>query len=114
MGKVDEGVFTYWMLAHHFRHPLQYIRFGGTGKRVRDLLHVQDLLELVDQQLCDPAHWTGATVNVGGGRACSLSLQETTKLCRQIPATFRSTSRIAARSWYVRRATSSWTDGDPD
>ncbi len=84
MGKVDQGVFTYWMLAHHFRRPLQYIGFGGTGKQVRDLLHVQDLLELVDRQLCDPGHWAGTTVNVGGGEACSLSLQETTELCRQI------------------------------
>jgi CDP-paratose 2-epimerase len=84
MGKVDQGVFSYWMLAHHFRRPLEYIGFGGTGKQVRDLLHVQDLLELVDRQLCDAGHWAGATVNVGGGRACSLSLQETTELCRQI------------------------------
>jgi CDP-paratose 2-epimerase len=84
MGKVDQGVFTYWMLAHHFRRPLSYIGFGGAGKQVRDLLHVQDLLELIDEQLCHPERWAGATVNVGGGRDCSLSLCETTELCRQI------------------------------
>lgn len=84
MGKVDQGVFTYWMLAHHFQRPLAYIGFGGTGKQVRDLLHVDDLLELVDEQLGDPGRWAGATVNVGGGRACSLSLRETTALCAEI------------------------------
>jgi CDP-paratose 2-epimerase len=84
MGKVDQGVFTYWMLAHHFQQPLSYIGFGGTGKQVRDLLHVEDLLELVDEQLSDPERWAGATVNVGGGRECSLSLLETTELCREI------------------------------
>lgn len=84
MGKVDQGVFTYWMLAHHFQRPLSYIGFGGAGKQVRDLLHVEDLLDLVDEQLGDPARWAGATVNVGGGRKCSLSLRETTELCRQI------------------------------
>ena len=84
MGKVDQGVFTYWMLAHHFQRPLAYIGFGGTGKQVRDLLHVDDLLDLVEEQLGDPARWEGATVNVGGGRACSLSLQEATGLCREI------------------------------
>ena len=31
-----------------------------------------------------PSAGTGATVNVGGGRECSLSLRETTELCRQI------------------------------
>ncbi len=54
MGKVDQGVFTYWMLAHHFRRPLSYIGFGGSGKQVRDLLHVEDLLDLLDEQLADP------------------------------------------------------------
>src|SRR2546430_1429475 len=24
MGKVDQGVFTFWVLAHHFRRPLEY------------------------------------------------------------------------------------------
>jgi len=84
MGKVDQGVFTFWVLAHHFQRPLAYIGFGGTGKQVRDLLHVDDLLDLVEEQLGDPGRWEGATVNVGGGRACSLSLQETTALCREI------------------------------
>jgi CDP-paratose 2-epimerase len=84
MGKVDQGVFTYWMLAHHFQRPLAYIGFGGAGKQVRDLLHIEDLLDLVDEQLGDPARWAGVTVNVGGGRDCSLSLYETTELCRQI------------------------------
>ncbi len=84
MGKVDQGVFTFWMLAHHFGRPLRYIGFGGGGKQVRDLLHVEDLLELLDEQLQDPERWDGVKVNVGGGRACSLSLLETTALCEQI------------------------------
>ena len=54
MGKVDQGVFTYWMLAHHFGRPLRYIGYGGAGKQVRDLLHVDDLVDLVDEQLADP------------------------------------------------------------
>lgn len=84
MGRVDQGVFTYWMLAHHFGRELSYIGFGGTGKQVRDLLHVADLLDLIDEQLGDPERWRGATVNVGGGRDCSLSLLETTALCREL------------------------------
>jgi CDP-paratose 2-epimerase len=84
MGKLDQGVFTYWILAHHFRRPLEYIGFGGHGKQVRDLLHIDDLVDLLDEQILDPARWNGATVNVGGGRACSLSLLETTALCQEI------------------------------
>jgi CDP-paratose 2-epimerase len=84
MGKVDQGVFTHWMLAHHFRQPLSYIGFGGRGKQVRDLLHVEDLVDLVERQLLDPEAWDGRTVNVGGGRECSLSLLETTEICRRL------------------------------
>jgi CDP-paratose 2-epimerase len=84
MGKVDQGVFTYWMLAHHFRRPLSYIGFGGEGRQVRDLLHVADLLGLVDEQLSAPEHWDGQTVNVGGGATGSLSLRETTAICAEL------------------------------
>ncbi len=84
MGKVDQGVFTYWMLAHHFDLPLSYIGFDRSGRQVRDLLHIDDLIELVFDQLERPEHWDGATVNVGGGRDVSLSLLETTELCREI------------------------------
>jgi CDP-paratose 2-epimerase len=84
MGKVDQGVFTHWMLAHHFKLPLAYIGFGGSGKQVRDLLHVADLADLVDEQLMQPERWAGAVVNVGGGIDVSLSLVETSVLCEQI------------------------------
>ena len=84
MGKVDQGVFTFWMLAHRLGRPLRYIGFGGGGKQVRDLLHVEDLVELIDEQLGAPDRWDGTTVNVGGGREGSLSLLETTALCAEI------------------------------
>lgn len=84
MGKVDQGVFTHWMLAHHFGNPLSYIGFGGKGKQVRDLLHVEDLVDLVERQLLAPQAWDGRTVNVGGGRECSLSLLETTEICSRL------------------------------
>jgi CDP-paratose 2-epimerase len=84
MGKVDQGVFTFWLLGHYFGRELRYIGYGGTGKQVRDLLHVEDLIDLVDEQLGNPPRWAGVTVNVGGGRDTSLSLRETTELCREL------------------------------
>lgn len=83
-GKVDQGVFTYWMLAHYFKRPLKYIGFGGKGKQVRDLLHVDDLCRLVDIQVNQLTKLSGSTYNVGGSREVSLSLLETTILCQQI------------------------------
>ena len=84
MGKVDQGVFSWWLLSHRFERPLAYIGYGGSGKQVRDLLHVDDLVDLVDEQLADPERWSGVTANVGGGREGSLSLLETTDLCREL------------------------------
>jgi CDP-paratose 2-epimerase len=84
MGKVDQGVFTHWMLAHYFKRGLRYLGYGGRGKQVRDLVSVDDLVDLVEEQLLDPGGWNGATVNVGGGRDCSLSLVETTEICREL------------------------------
>jgi len=87
MGKVDQGVFTHWVVSHHFNRELAYIGYGGRGKQVRDLLHPDDLVDLVDAQLAAPGDWAGATLNVGGGKDCSLSLREATDICVELTGT---------------------------
>jgi CDP-paratose 2-epimerase len=82
MGKVDQGVVALWVARHHFQQPLKYIGFGGTGKQVRDVLHVEDLFDLFVQQCQRPDCWDGRVYNVGGGEQ-SVSLQELTQLCRE-------------------------------
>ena len=84
MGKVDQGVFTYWMLAHHFRRPLAYIGFGGSGKQVRDLLHVDDLVELVELQLSDPGSLDGCRRQRRRRPRRLCLLLELTELCAEI------------------------------
>jgi CDP-paratose 2-epimerase len=59
IGKVGQGVFTHWMLSHHFGLPLTYIGYGGNGKQVRDLLHIDDLVDLIEFQLLEPDRWAG-------------------------------------------------------
>lgn len=83
-GRVDQGVFTYWMLAHYFKRELKYIGFGGRGKQVRDVLEISDLFELIDRQTACLDRINGNIYNVGGGRENSLSLLEATKLCQEI------------------------------
>jgi CDP-paratose 2-epimerase len=83
-GKVDQGVFTFWMMAHVFERPLTYIGYGGSGKQVRDLLHVDDLFSLIDLQLNNMDKGAGKIYNVGGGSKVSLSLLECSRLCREI------------------------------
>ncbi|MBD2178234.1 NAD-dependent epimerase/dehydratase family protein [Pseudanabaena sp. FACHB-1998] len=84
MGKVDQGVFALWMAFHYFQKPLRYIGYGGTGKQVRDFLHIDDLVDLVEIQIQSLDLIKGETFNVGGGVSNSLSLLETTTLCAEI------------------------------
>jgi CDP-paratose 2-epimerase len=122
MGKADQGIFTFWLASHTFKRALRYIGFGGEGKQVRDLLHAADLADLVCEQLGNWEAWPGATLNVGGGHEISLSLRETTELCREltgnrveisaektnrpmdVPLYLTDYSRLAARTtWRPRR-----------
>jgi CDP-paratose 2-epimerase len=84
MGKVDQGVVALWVFRHYFGKPLKYIGYGGTGKQVRDMLHVADLCDLVTEQLSEFESWEGWLGNVGGGLDISASLQELTGVCRKI------------------------------
>ena len=83
MGKVDQGFIVLWAARHLFGGPLGYVGFGGEGLQVRDVLHVDDLYDLIRLQLGDLPRFDGAVFNVGGGRAQSVSLLELTTMCRE-------------------------------
>jgi CDP-paratose 2-epimerase len=83
-GKVDQGVAALWVLGHYFRRPLSYIGFGGSGKQVRDFLHIDDLCRLVEEQIAAPDRWDGWVGNVAGGSENSASLCELTLLCEKV------------------------------
>lgn len=87
-GRVDQGVVALWVMAHVFGRPLSYIGYGGLGKQVRDVLHVQDLCELVTLQIADFEDWEGWVGNVAGGLENSTSLLELTGLCQEITGCF--------------------------
>lgn len=84
MGKTDQGVIVLWLAAHYFKKSLQYIGYGGSGKQVRDILHVDDLFDLLQIQLGDFTTYDGQIFNVGGGRDVSVSLRELTKGCQDV------------------------------
>jgi CDP-paratose 2-epimerase len=83
MGKVDQGFIVLWMARHLFGGPLAYTGFGGEGLQVRDILHVDDLYDLLAKQLAELDRHSKQTVyNVGGGMENSVSLCELTQLCQ--------------------------------
>jgi CDP-paratose 2-epimerase len=83
MGKAEQGLIAFWAARHVYGGPLAYHGFGGKGHQVRDLLHVDDLYDLLRRQLADWPQHDGQIYNVGGGSANSLSLAELTALCGQ-------------------------------
>lgn len=84
MGKVDQGVMVLWIAKHFFNQSLGYFGYGGTGKQIRDMLHVADLFSLVDWQLHNIEKVNGEIFNAGGGLTSSASLQELTKICQEV------------------------------
>lgn len=84
MGKTDQGVVTLWMAKHFWNRSLNYIGYGGTGKQVRDILHIDDLVGLIDFQIHNIDKFKGEVFNAGGGLQLSASLLEMTKICNEI------------------------------
>jgi CDP-paratose 2-epimerase len=123
MGRVDQGFVSLWAARHLWGTHLSYTGFGGTGLQVRDVLHVDDLSDLVMRQIDHLPEWSGAVLNVGGGSACSVSLRELTIMCERragrrlefttapdtapadIPYYVTDNARVAARcGWSPRRS----------
>ena len=84
MGKVDQGVVVLWVARHIFNGKLGYLGYGGNGKQVRDILHIDDAFRLIDWQIHNIDKINGKTFNAGGGAESSVSLQELTTLCKKI------------------------------
>ncbi len=84
MGKVDQGVIALWVARHVYKRELSYVGFGGTGLQVRDVLHIDDLCDLVTLQIQRLDALAGGVFNVGGGTERSVSLSELTTLCQRV------------------------------
>ena len=84
MGKVDQGFVVHWIAKHLWGDKLAYIGYGGKGVQVRDILHINDLYNLLCIQIDHLNEINECIFNVGGGQDLSISLVELTKLCQDI------------------------------
>ncbi|MBA3284460.1 MAG: NAD-dependent epimerase/dehydratase family protein, partial [Nitrosopumilus sp.] len=84
MGKIDQGVIVLWLAKHYWKKELNYIGFGGKGKQVRDILHINDLFNLIKIQMTNMDTFSNEIYNVGGGLDISVSLKELTIHCEEI------------------------------
>ncbi|MBN3040446.1 MAG: NAD-dependent epimerase/dehydratase family protein [Candidatus Omnitrophica bacterium] len=82
LGKVDQGFLALWVARHIYCGSLSYI--GYSGKQVRDVLHVDDLYDLLLLQLKDIDKYSAQVFNVGGTIDNAVSLRQLTELCRKV------------------------------
>jgi len=80
-GKIDQGVFSFWIYSWLRKTPLKYIGFGGNGKQVRDIVHPFDICEVINRQIQDRNLEEDPIYNIGGGDENSMSLKELSDWC---------------------------------
>ena len=97
-GVEDQGWVAHLIIAAALNRP---ITIYGDGKQVRDLLHVQDLLDAYDAAWGRLGEVAGQVFNVGGGIANTLSVWVEFGLLLE---------RMAGRSILITR--SDWRPGD--
>ncbi len=81
-GHPGQGIFAFWIHSFREKRPLKYIGFGGKGYQVRDCLHPQDLVPLLDKQFSEPLVTNKPRiVNLSGGVNNSMSLRQLSDWC---------------------------------
>jgi CDP-paratose 2-epimerase len=86
MGKVEQGIISLWIMNHFWKKPLTYK--GYAGFQVRDILHIDDLANLISIQIDKFNHFNNETFNIGGGLKNSISLLNLTDKCQYLTNNF--------------------------
>ena len=100
LGKVDQGFISLWVWKHLNKLPLKYIGFGGYGNQVRDVLHVEDLNELIFKQIKKIRKINNITFTAGGGKRNLISLKELTKICEKVIGNKLKITKVKKTSLY--------------
>ncbi len=87
-GKTDQGYVSLWVWKHINKFPLLYKGYNGSGRQVRDVLHINDLCELIYLQIKKISKINNQTFLIGGGKNNSVNLIKLTEMCRKITGNF--------------------------
>ncbi len=83
-GKQDQGFISLWIARHFLKKKLSYIGFGGKGNQVRDIIHIDDVCEIIFLQTKNLSKIYNNTFNIGGGTINSISLKNLTTKSEKI------------------------------
>ena len=99
-GKQDQGFISLWIWRHLMKKKLSYIGYEGLGNQVRDVLHVNDLSELINIQIKNLNKINNTLFTVGGSKKSYTSLKKLTEICQKITGNKLSISKIKKTSIY--------------
>ncbi len=97
-GKQDQGFVTLWVAKHFFKKKLSYIGFGGHGNQVRDIIHINDVCNIIYLQIKRIKKINNNTFNIGGGIQNAISLKKLTFKCQKITKNKVSIDKIKSTS----------------
>ena len=81
--KAGSGICISLDCAPHFKKKFKiYWFFGGTGHQIRDVLHINDVCDLILLQIRRLKIIYNDTFNVGGGLKNKISLKDLTFKCQ--------------------------------
>ena len=99
-GKQDQGFVSLWIWQHLNKKNLSYIGYGGHGNQVRDVIHINDLCELILIQIKKFNKIYNKLFTVGGSKKSFTSLKDLTKICEKITGNIIKFKKIAKTSNY--------------
>lgn len=99
-GKQDQGFVSLWIWRHLNKLKLDYIGYGGFGNQVRDVLHIDDLKDLILIQIRKIKKIHNQTFTVGGSLKSKTSLVELTKICQKLTKNKIKIGKISKTSNY--------------
>ena len=99
-GKQDQGFISLWIWKHLNKKKMNYIGYGGLGNQVRDVLHIDDLCDLIFLQIKKFDKINNKMFTVGGSKQSFISLKELTKICEKITNNKIKFSKIPKTSIY--------------
>ena len=83
-GKQDQGFVSLWVSSYISKKNLSYIGYNGSGKQMRDVLHIDDLCKLILLQIKNFKKINNLIFNVGGSNFSSTNLKNLSKICEEI------------------------------
>ena len=99
-GKQDQGFVSLWIWRHLNKKKLSYIGYGGYGNQIRDVLHIDDLSELILLQIKNINKINNKLFTVGGSKTSFTSLSQLTKLCQKITGNKIKMGKVSKTSSY--------------